>query len=236
MTAIETTIKEIIPRTHNVKSFRVARGDGFEFAAGQFMRVTVPVAEGEQTRSLSFSSSPAHSDYFEFTKKITDSGFSKKLDSLKAGDPVKIKGPMGRFTQRDGENRVAFLSGGIGITPIRGICEDIIAVGRGVDMVLLYGNRAVDDIAFKEDFDAWEKKREMRVVHFLEKAPGDGSWSGRAGYITGAIIKEEVPDYMDRLFYICGPTPMVEILKKILTEKLQLSDERVVTENFVGYK
>ena len=235
MTAIETTIKEIIPRARNVKSFRVARGDGFEFAAGQFMRVTVPVAEGEQTRSLSFSSSPSHSDYFEFTKKITGSDFSKKLDSLKAGDPVKIKGPMGRFTQRDGESRVAFLSGGIGITPVHGICEDAIAAGRGVDIALLYGNRAADDIAFKEDFDAWEGEGKMKVVHSLEKAPGDGSWSGRVGYITDEVIKEEVPDYRNRLFYICGPRPMVEILKKILTEKLNLSDGRIVTENFAGY-
>lgn len=60
-------------------------------------------------------------------------------------------------------------------------------------------------------------------------------WSGRSGHINSQIIKEEIPDYIGRRFYICGPPAMVEAMKKILSDELALSRENIATENFVGY-
>ena len=49
------------------------------------------------------------------------------------------------------------------------------------------------------------------------------------------VIRKEIPDFVERRFYICGPPAMVEAMKKILQDELAVSKENVITENFTGY-
>jgi len=49
------------------------------------------------------------------------------------------------------------------------------------------------------------------------------------------MIKEEIPDFSERVFYICGPTKMVEGLAQILKDKLNIQKNMIKTENFIGY-
>ena len=230
---LEAKIKEIIPRTYNVKSFRLEIKGEINFKAGQFLAVTLKT-EKELSRYLSISNSPTEKGYIEFTKKITESEFSQALSRLKPGDLVKIKYPFGAFTFQGEYKRIAFLSGGIGITPIRSIAKYVVDKRLDTDVILIYANRTIKDIAFMADFDAMHNEYpKLKVVHILSQA--EAGWSGRRGYINGQIIKEEIPDYADRKFYICGPPAMVEAMKKIVQEELALSKENIITENFVGY-
>ena len=73
----------------------------------------------------------------------------------------------------------------------------------------------------------------LKVVHILSQS--EAGWPGRTGHINRQIIKQEIPDYIERKFYICGPPVMVEAMKKILQEELTLSKENIITENFIGY-
>lgn len=230
---LETKIKEIIFRTYNVKSFRLELKEDIDFKAGQFISVTLKAAN-ELSRYLSISNSPTEKGYIEFTKKITESEFSQELNKSKPGDDVRIKYPYGAFTFEGEYSKIAFLSGGIGITPIRSISKYAIDKKLDTDIVLLYGNRTSKDIAFREDFDMMQKEySKLKVVHVLSQA--EAQWSGRRGHINGQMIKEEIPNYAQRKFYICGPPKMVEAMKKILQEELGLSKENILTENFSGY-
>src|SRR4030042_6345006 len=103
----EAKIKEIIPRTYNVKSFRLEAGSDIDFKAGQFLEVAL---KPELKRYLSISNSPTETGYLEFTKKLTESDFSKTLNSLKIGDSVKIKYPFGKFTLDETRKKIAFIS------------------------------------------------------------------------------------------------------------------------------
>ncbi|MFC1594739.1 ferredoxin--NADP reductase, partial [Candidatus Omnitrophota bacterium] len=145
-------IKEIIQRTYNVKSFRLEVPDQVDFKAGQFMSVSFDGSK-ELSRYLSLSNSPTEKGYLECTKKITCSDFSKKLDAAKVGDTLLIKCPLGNFTLDESCKKIAFLSGGIGITPIRSMAKYAIDKEIETDMILVFGNHAAKDIAFKEDFD-----------------------------------------------------------------------------------
>lgn len=227
-------VKEIVQRTHNVKSFRLAVENPVEFRAGQFLYVILGSPEDKHlSRYLSISSSPTEG-YVEFTKKLTNSEFSKRLEQLKIGDKLWVKYPLGDFTLREGYKKVTFLSGGIGITPIRSICKYVYDNKKEIDIVLIYGNQTQKDVVFKEDFDEMAKNYpELKVVYVFNEAPS--TWQGWRGYITGKVIKAEVPDYIERKFYICGPPGMVESSKRLLTEELSVSGENVITENFVGY-
>lgn len=230
---LETKIKEIIPRTHNVKSFRLELKEDIDFKAGQFLSVSLK-AEKDLTRYLSISNSPTEKGYIEFTKKITGSEFSQTLDKVKPGDGVRIKYPYGAFTFEGEYKKIAFLSGGIGITPIRSITRYAIDKKLDTDIVLLYANRTTKDIAFREDFDAMQKEYfKLKIVHILSQA--EAEWQGKTGHINGQMIKEEIPDYAQRKFYLCGPPAMVEAMKRIILEELALTRENTITENFAGY-
>lgn len=229
---IVTTVKEVIQRTHNVKSVRVDDKGVIEFKPGQFIYVSLEDNK-EMSRYLSISSSPTQKGYIEFTKKITESGFSKRIDALKPGDSVKIKYAMGNFIFHGEYAKIAFLSGGIGITPIMSILAYIRDKKLDTDAVLLYGNSSLKDIAFRKELDeiggACEKVRIVNVVCVDEEKCGM-----RTGYITEEVISEEIPDYADRKFYICGPPGMVQSMTKILNG-LKVPDENIILENFKGY-
>lgn len=230
---LEPKIKEIIPRTYNVKSFRVEVGREIDFKAGQFLQVSLKT-EPELKRYLSISNAPSEKGYLEFTKKLTESDFSKTLNSLKVGDYVKIKYPFGNFTLDETSQRIAFISGGIGITPIRSICKFVVDKNMGTDIILIYANRTMGDIAFREDFDQMQKQYpRLKVTHVLsETVPGFKSLTGP---INSSIIQNEAPDYAQRKFYLCGPPGMVEAMKKILELELGLPKENITTEDFIGY-
>jgi ferredoxin-NADP reductase len=230
---IQARIKEIIQRTHNVKSFRVEIKDWLDFKAGQFLQVTLRT-EPQLRRYLSISSSPTEKGYIEFTKKITDSDFSKALNSLKAQDEVIVKYPFGTFVLQESFSKIAFISGGIGITPIRSICKYIVDKKLGVDVDLVYSNRTINDIAFKDDFEAMRKiYPKLKISHVLCEQALD--FKCLIGTINSQVIKDEVKDYLERKFYLCGPPAMVESMKKMLTLELGLPQSNIITENFQGY-
>jgi ferredoxin-NADP reductase len=230
---LELKIKETIQRTPNVKSFRLQLDGEADFKAGQFLCAHL-LTEGKYKRYLSISSSPTEKGYIEFTKKLTQSDFSRALNTLKPGDSLKIEYPFGKFTLDDPQAKIAFLSGGIGITPIRSICKYAVDKNLGTDIVLVYANRSIKDILFKEDFDQMQKQYpKLKVSHVLcELAPG---FKSTVGLINAQVIKNEAPDYSQRKFYLCGPPAMVEAMKKILTEELNLPKEAIITEQFQGY-
>ncbi|MFH1678931.1 MAG: FAD-dependent oxidoreductase [Candidatus Omnitrophota bacterium] len=230
---LEVEIREIIPRTYNVKSFRLELKQGIGFKAGQFLEVTLK-RDKELSRYLSISNSPTEGGYIEFTKKITESDFSKMLNEFRPGDRVRIKYPYGTFTFEGEYKRIAFLSGGIGITPIRSITKYVVDKKLDTDMALIYANRSIKDIAFGDDFQAMQGEYpKLKVVYVLSQE--EAEWDGRTGHITAQAIKEEIPDYAERKFYICGPPGMVKAMETILKDELALPGEGIIKENFIGY-
>ncbi len=230
---IELKVKEIIKRTYNVKSVRLAIDFEPDYKAGQFLLVSFK-DDKDCKRYLSISSSPSEKGHIEFTKKITGSDFSKAVDALKPESSLLIQYPFGNFTLSDPKAKVCFISGGIGITPIRSICKYVIDSGLMTDMVLIYANRCIDDIAFRQDFDQMQKSSSnLKVSHVLCE-PAEG-FKCTTGLISSIVIKNEVPDYKERKFYLCGPPAMVESMKKILIEEMLVPGSSIITENFKGY-
>ena len=248
MAEFETEVQAVIKRTHNVKSFRFLVKEEVDFFPGQFFFVSIKigiVSSRVETKPFSFSNSPTEKGYIEFTKKLTGSEYSNALDKLKAGDWARLRLAYGQFTPKGicskggaGEYfRLAFLSGGIGITPIRSICKFITDRRIPVDIVLLYSSNTPEDIVFREDFAEMQAaNKNLKVIDTITLPNDSLSWPGRIGRIDEAMIKEEIPDYDKRLFYISGPSGMVEAMKEILTGELKIAVQKIKTENFSGYE
>lgn len=237
MKTLETRIIEVIQRTHDVKSFRLEVKENIDFKAGQFFFITIKIEGKEVSKHFSFSNSPTERNYIEFTKRITESPFSKALDEIKPGDWVRIKLSLGSFTLDKASDKIAFLSGGIGITPIRSMCKYSTDKRLPIKIRLLYGNAKEKDIIFRTDFEKMQKaNKNLRIIYTLTSPEIDkNKWNGVTGYIDAGMIRKEIPDFNERVFYMCGPSLMVQKLKDILKSDLEIKDDNIVIENFVGY-
>src|SRR4030066_73437 len=114
----ETNVKEIIPRTPNVTSFRFPRPPELDYKAGQFLFITIKPGGKELSKHCSIASSPTEKEHIEFTKKFTDSEFSAALKTLKLGDWARIDAPYGQFAFEDKHSYIGMLAGGFWITPL----------------------------------------------------------------------------------------------------------------------
>ena len=228
----ETAVKEVIPRTPTVTSFRFPRPPGLDYAAGQFLYVTLRRDGKELSKHFSFSSSPTEKEHIEFTKKFTDSEYSSALKALKLGDWVGIDAPYGGFTYGE-EAEIGLLAGGIGITPLVGICKYCTDMRLPTKITLLYGCRTEGDIAFRKELeDMQQQNGNLRLVLILNEA--SPSWRGAIGVITADMVKQEIPDYKKTTFYTCGPPAMVEVMER-LVENLGLPKTKLKREYFAGY-
>jgi ferredoxin-NADP reductase len=229
----ETYVKEIIPRTYNVTSFRFPRPATLNYKPGQFLFVTIKADGKELSKHFSFSSSPTEKTRIEFTKKLSDSDFSSALKALKIGDWARIDAPYGKFTFEGEHEKIGLLAGGIGITPFKSICRYCTDMRLDTKVTLLYGNRTENDIAFRKELETMQQQnKNLKVVFTLNEASGE--WKGATGLITTEMIKKEIPDYKETVFYTCGPPAMVQIMEK-LVEQLDLPKTQLKREYFTGY-
>jgi ferredoxin-NADP reductase/rubredoxin len=230
---VSASVLDVIRRTPSVKSFRLAAAGRASFKPGQYLSITLENWP-DLTRCLSISSSPTEEGYLEVTKRITQSEFSQTLDRVEPGYEVSITYPMGTFTFEGEVDKIALLSGGIGITPLRSICKYVVDRQLDTSVCLLYANRSPEEIVFKSEFDAMENMgRRLKVVYAVSRF--DEAWTGRRGRIDAALIREELPDYQERCFFTCGPPQMVEAMGAILRSELRLPEAQIRTENFDGY-
>ena len=233
---INTTFLTSIDRTYNVKSFRFADQGGVDFRPGQFFQLFLDWEGEELSHFFSFSNSPTEKGYIEFTKKLSDSPYSQALLALQPGTPVRIKLPMGIFIFEGEYPKVAFLSGGIGITPIRSICKFLTDTGSSASVRVIYCSRTTADFVFRGDFDEMEREdRNLSLTYMVTgEEPPEGSII-KAGRLDAETVKKEIPDYPDRVFYVCGPPGMVKAMITMLKDDLSLPPEKIVHENFMGY-
>ncbi len=233
---LETELLEVIPRTSDVASFRFDDRGQVLFRPGQFFQLFLEREGREIDHYFSFSNSPTEKGYFEFTKKLSASEYSQALRDLKPGDRVRVKYPLGRFIYEGDPERAAFLSGGIGITPIRSICRWLTDTRSPAQARVIYSARTGGDFVFLDDFEEMAGRNPHLSLAFTVtdgEAPPD--WAGRTGRICSEMIREEIPDFPEWTFYICGPPRMVEGMTAMLKGDLGLPGERVITEDFKGY-
>jgi ferredoxin-NADP reductase len=198
------------------------------------MLVTIKAEDGKQlTKPFSISSSPTEKTHVEFTKKLSDSEFSAALKALKIGDWAVIDAPYGKFTFEGEHEKIGLLAGGIGITPFRSICRYCTDMRLNTKVTLLFGNRTENDIAFKEELEAMQKQNKNLKIVFILNEPSS-EWKGPTGVITAEMVKKEIPDYKETVFYTCGPPVMVEIMEKVI-EQLGLPKMQLNREYFAGY-
>nr|WP_321498990.1 FAD-dependent oxidoreductase [uncultured Methanolobus sp.] len=220
-------------RTYNVKSFRFKRPDDFDYKAGQYVIITLKDGEKKMGKPFTLSSSPSEKDHIEFTKKLTGHEFSNMLDAMSPRDKATIKGPFGKLTFEGERDKIALLSGGIGITPMISICKYCTDMKLDTDIMLVCSDKTEEDMIFTEELEEMTKQNpNLKVFNTLTRA--SESWTGCRERICENLILREVPDYYERTFYVCGPPPMVDSMVELL-QAMKIPDSDINKESLIGY-
>ena len=112
---------EKIPRSSDTSSYRFARPPEYTFTAGQWFTLSIPSEQGPLDHHFSHADSPTES-FVELTTRLTGSDFKNALDALPLGGEVKSRVRMAASSSTTTRPRIAFLTGGIGITPSAACC------------------------------------------------------------------------------------------------------------------
>ena len=227
---------EKIKRTPTVMSFRFLPSEKLDFIPGQFLQLIFDENNRKNkdlNKYLSFSCSP-QKPYIEVTKRLSESEFSRKLVNLASGDEILAQAPLGNVVFRQEMENIAFLIGGIGITPVISILEYICEKNLNTNALVFYSNRSEEDIAFKEELDSLRSiGRNIKIVYTItDCAPKDDACV--FGFIDKNLIEKKTSDLTKRIVFIYGPPGMVTTMKGLCFD-LGCKKENVQIENFLGY-
>jgi len=224
---------------NNTTSFWFEPSHPISFVPGQFMEWELPHRHPDDRgvrRFFTICSSPTEQRVMLATKfSEPSSTFKTTLRAMKEQDKIVAMHVAGEFTlpNDDGTTPCVFIAGGIGVTPFRSMVQYMLDKKLSRPITLLYSNKTASDIAFKPIFDEAALTGWLKPVYtVIETAPY--GWKGRVGYITADMIKEEVPEYMNNLFYVSGPQPMVAAFQKMLGD-MGVPSDRIKTDFFPGY-
>jgi ferredoxin-NADP reductase len=138
-----------------------------------------------------------HASYIVGVKRDESSrgGSRYIVDEMKVGDEVKISAPRNNFPLVEDAEQVTLFAGGIGITPIWCMAQELAARGRS--WKLYYACRSRADMAFVETLEKFDQK--VRHLHFDDEA-------GKVLDIAAAIAETPASAHL----YCCGPGPMLK--------------------------
>lgn len=208
-------VGEVRPEAPGVTTLRIAGRNLSRWKArgGQFVIVRF-LARGFRCEPHPFSlSGPPGGDALRLT--VRSSGdFTSRLPALPPGTRVIVEGPYGRFTAALARgDRVLLIAGGIGITPLRAMADDLVAAGKSV--ILLHACRRRADAIFGAEWDALAATGRL-VRHVI--VSGDPQAPGERGRLDAARLRRLVPDAAEREIFLCGPASMMTSMLAALRE------------------
>jgi ring-1,2-phenylacetyl-CoA epoxidase subunit PaaE len=237
-------VRQIVQETKDAITIVFEQPDSTKLAykSGQFLTLIATVGGKEVRRSYSLCSSPFLDENPAVTVKRVDGGLMSNWlpDNLKPGSSIKVMEPMGQFTtDYSGSNKrhIIMFAGGSGITPMMSIIKSLITQEPDSIVSLIYCNRNIDSIIFKDELERWATKYEGRlhVIHVLDEAPMN--WQGYSGWLNhDMLVKlfERIPDWgIEKTTYLmCGPEGMMKNVETLLEEH-KIPKAKVFKESFV---
>ena len=204
-------------------SYLFKKPANFVYEAGQYMEWTLAGHADDRgnRRYLTIASAPTEPNMMVSVRvPERPSAFKQRLGSLKPGDKILAGYLSGNFVlPKDHARKLAFMAGGVGITPFRSMLKSLVDHREKRDVILFYSTNKRSELAFGDVFAA---------------AKQIGLKSLYASSLSKELIAQNIPDYSQRTFYISGPYGYVKSAGDILI-KLGVSPLKIITDYFPGY-
>lgn len=210
-----------------------------DYLPGQYLEFTLPHAKPDargSRRYFSLASSPTEKTLRIGMKFATNgSTFKQAFTHMTEATSFSAGQLGGDFTlPRDTSQKIAFIAGGIGITPFRSMMKYLIDTNDSRSVALLYAERTVNDLAYTDVFEQARQSLGAATTYVLSKQTDRLPSHALAGVITSSVIIAAIPDYSERLFYISGPHAMVHAIKEQLL-LIGVKRHHIKVDFFPGY-
>ena len=222
---ILTSVTRLTPRQWELR-INPDGHSGLDYKAGQFAWLNVghsPFSINENPFSI--SSAPAAGPEVSFMiKELGD--FTSTVGELQVGTVAYLDGPYGSLcVDNRSEPGIGLIAGGVGLAPILGILRQLRLTNDPRDIKLIYGNRAIDQIAYRDELD------NLDVTYVLSEPPAD--WEGETGRIDGHILDRAFSkyEYEQWTFVLCGPAAMLDKVEDHLLQRGAKANQ-ILSERF----
>lgn len=214
-------IKSIVRITPDVLQIVTDKPPKYNFTPGQATEIAINKSGWkDEKRPFTFTSLPIN-DFLEFTIKTYPShkGVTNELSKLKKDDELILYDVFGAIAY-NGEG--LFIAGGAGVTPFICIFRYLQSKNEIGANKLIFANKAKEDIILKAEFE------NLLGKNFINILSDEVSDKYAHGLIDEDFLKANITGFAQQ-FYICGPPPMIDAVKKQLAN-LGVSEKAITTE------
>jgi ferredoxin-NADP reductase len=210
--------------TYNTKRFfiKVPELGSFNFKAGQFVTLDLPIHEhkNKRWRSYSISSWPDGTNVFELLVVLLEDGAGTNylFNEITVGSELLFRGAQGVFTLPETiEKDLFFICTGTGIAPFRSMLNYLFLHNVAhMNLYLIFGCRTKRDLLYHEELQELQKK--LVNFNYLPTLSREG-WDGATGYVHSLyeqICNEnnaacvDMQNLKPASFYLCGWKAMID--------------------------
>jgi len=230
--------------THDVTAFDVALDGRLDFAAGQFVLLTVPGISGARAYSMVNFDRGAERLSFVVKKKpggaVSEWLFGGAMD----GARLSVFGPLGHATfHPDVARHVLCVAGGSGIAGMMSIlsraCRE--AHFAGWDGHVFFGVRTARDGFFLDELEAFRRRFPARLAVTVALSDEDvppaladayPAFAFARGFVHAVAGERMKGRYADVRAYVAGPPPMVDASLRLLLREARLSPADIRYDKF----
>ncbi len=233
VTDIHHTIRDAV-----VLTLKPENPEAFAFTQGQYLTFKQDFDGTELRRNYSICAGLDDGELKVGIKRVDGGAFSTYANTeLKVGDTLHAMPPQGKFftpIEPEVAKNYLGLAGGSGITPVLSILKTVLKREPQSTFTLVYANRAVNTIMFREELEDLKNRYmgRLTVIHILESGQDMELFEGRVDQDKcNALFKHWIQiDTIDTAF-ICGPEPMMLAIAEALKTN-GLSEDQIKFELF----
>lgn len=199
----------------------------FSYQSGQFAELSVP---GMGEIPIGIASSPTEKGIVKFTIFRTGK-VSSHLHSMKAGDIMGIRGPLGHSFPWDtlfGKN-VVIIGGGFAFTTLRSSIITMLHPDNRKNfgnIHVIYGARSPGMLLYKDELAAWAERDDIHM-NITVDGTDDPDWKYNKGFVP-TITEEKSPQGDENTYaIICGPPIMIKFTQPVL-DKLGYKHDHII--------
>jgi phenol/toluene 2-monooxygenase (NADH) P5/A5 len=224
--ALQPWRKGIITRieneAHNTKRFwiQVPETEIFDFKAGQFVTLDLPIHEkpNKRWRSYSIASWPDGSNTFELVIVQMEGGAGSThiFNEWKENSEILFRGAQGVFVLPEPLDKDLFLiCTGTGIAPFRSMLHYIDEHNvPHKNIYLIFGTRKRENLLYYDEMT--ELATKIPDFHYIPTLSRE-EWEGKTGYVH-QIYEELLREKQPALFMLCGWKSMIDEARRRIVD------------------
>jgi CDP-4-dehydro-6-deoxyglucose reductase len=189
------------------------RGNRLRFLAGQSVTLGTAAGGTDVQATYAVASCPCDDRNLHFhVARDPDDAFAAVLFGgvIKAGDPVGLRGPAGRFVLAEGERPLAFVACDTGFAPIKSLIEHAMALEAAESMALGWLATRPDGHYLANQCRAWAEA--FDYFHYVGDTDDDPA-AGARRLVAGMVAARPL---RDADVYVAGPATFVDAAAKAL--------------------